>query len=203
MQEKKQKQARQKSHKTEMFYSIGLMILGIIVFLWIEYLCPDARYVRDNLNYVLQRMEEAGVVHPPFPSLWTPLPVNMNHLLSVTESWTSGYLQAAAEYEDLNAILLAQNPYDTLSRLFLYGNMSDVQALYNNIAYCSAICSPDMLLTSDILTQWSQNKTTYYAALQGCAAQAKLMGVLLLWIVFWFAIAIQIMIKRHRVVSKS
>lgn len=198
---------KQQKHRRIQNLNIGLWIscifstIGIALFLWIDYFCPDARYVRDNLNYVTQQIEEAGISAPPSPSLLAPLPLNMSHLLSVTESWTSGYLQVASNYENLNSFLIVQNPYDTFSRLFLYGNMEDVQALYQNIAYCSAICSPEITLNKNILAQWSQDSSTYQKALQGCAGQAKLMIFLLVWFFFWFLISIIINSKRHRDVS--
>lgn len=171
-----------------------LFLLFAGTWLWTCYLCPDARYVKDNLEYVRTRMVEAGVDCPAdAPQPLDGLGVNLYRLHYLTESWTTGYLHAAASSgnEEVNKEHLQANPYDTLSRLVLDANSSDVETVYQDIQFCAAACEDSFRLNAGTLNLLYAEKQPYCeAAVNACSAQNVLFFVLFGLTVASFGIAI-------------
>lgn len=160
------------------FFSL-LAFACMLLFIWVEYLSPDAQYMRDNALYVANRMYDAGILEERPDTLVyhaSPLPVNMNKLLVDVEGWTMGYIKAAISAEDttVNARAVNTNPYDTLSRLELKANMDDVQAVYDDVIYCQGVCSPNFPLNGSTASTWSMQTKKLQMAKNGCASEGQI-----------------------------
>lgn len=154
-------------------------ILSTMLFVWIEYLSPDARYMRDNALYVAQRMYAAKILKnepSSFSYYISPLPINMNRLLVNVEGWTTGYIKAAIAANDTNVnnTEISGNPYDTLSRLELKANMEDTQAIYEDVIYCHGVCAPEFPLDGTTASSWSMNTENFQNAKNACSSEAKI-----------------------------
>lgn len=149
-------------------------ILSAMLLFWCCYWYPDARYIRDNYNYVQQRFAEVGYPMADIQS-WDPLALNLYRLHYYVEDYTLGYLQIAAsvEPESVNLADLRSNPYDTISRLVLDGYAEDVQDVYTDIAYCAAACQEDFSPTKEYISLWLKQREPYrLKALKACQSQA-------------------------------
>lgn len=130
----------------------GLFALFFItVTIWSTYLSPDARYARDNLEYLSSTASEMDLgissceTHG-LHSLLYPLPYTVSQICTLSDNWTNGYIQALksikADPDRYSSLLIeTYSPYDTLSRLVLTANSTDVQAAYDEVQLCAGITS--------------------------------------------------------------
>ena len=156
--------------------------------MWIEYVSPDALYMRDNALYVAQRMYQIGILkNEPSAFLYkvSPLPMNMNSLFVNVEGWTTGYIKAAIVAEDskVNQTEIDANPYDTLARLELKAYADDVQSIYDDIIYCQGVCFPEFPLDGSTASTWSMDTTKFQAAKDACISQSRVFCILLTLII--------------------
>lgn len=167
------------------WFLLTFTALMVALFLWIEYLSPDACYMRDNAMYVAQRMYLSKILKSEpssFSYYISPLPLNMNRLLVNVEGWTTGYIKAAIASNDtnVNSAQINGNPYNTLSRLELKANMEDTQAIYNDVIYCQGVCAPDFPLNGGTASAWSMNTENFQCAKNACSSEAKILIILFL-----------------------
>lgn len=142
---------------------------------------PDARYAKDNYNYLQSRRAEIGLKTAK-SHIWEPLAIDLYRLHYYTENWTLAYLQTVSGIEKGSVDLgnLKSNPYDTLSRLILTGYSDDVQDVYTDIAYCAAACNEDFPINEDTLSLWVQEREVYRInAINACSSQAMIFVFLL------------------------
>ena len=184
------------------FLSVLNLVCSLSLFFWIEYFSPDARYAKDNLHYISCNFPNNNALTQSTPIIETitPLPINLSHINSKVEIWTYSYLSIASNsnINNLNEKDFSANPYNTFSRLILTGNMEDVQAVYNNIIYCMAYCSPQFPITDASLSEWASNTKTYVMAQNACAEQVYLFIFLLIWNVCSFLILIFLAKKKSK-----
>lgn len=118
------------------FRILCLVVTALIA--CIQYGTTDARYMRDNLEYFSQRMEEAGLgeavrTHGIY-MLAYPKAVTAYELCSMEQQWVYGYLTAKTSMEEVFGVyydLDIYSPNDALSRLVITTNNKCIQDIYN------------------------------------------------------------------------
>ena len=144
----------------------AIAILGLIVFQ--QYFSADALYARDNINFIRQQWE--------IPEEKNILPASRNVNLAQINAYATvktviyiqQYIENVNDTEVINT--LPEEPYNTLSRLWLLANDESIQTIYDSLQFCAAITNPehpDTLLTviqtngqSDIVTQLTVSTNT-------------------------------------------
>lgn len=168
---------KQSHHIFSIILSIFLAV-QVCAFIWVEYRSPDAQYMRDNALYLENQMYNVGILKDkpsPFSYYIAPLPINMKHLLTITELWTSGYVESAikSNNSNINATPISGNPYNALSHLELKANKDTTQTIYNDVSYCASVCAPDYPLTKSSLDIWNSNRDSYIEAIKSCRDEAQ------------------------------
>jgi len=144
----------------------AVAILGLIVFQ--QYFSADALYARDNINFIRQQWEISEEKH----ILPASRNVNLVHINAYATVKTAIYIhQYIEDVNDTEGIdTLPEEPYNTLSRLWLLANDESIQTIYDSLQLYAAITNPehpDTLLTimqtngqSDIVTQLTASTNT-------------------------------------------
>ncbi|MCD8083857.1 MAG: hypothetical protein LUE86_10205 [Clostridiales bacterium] len=153
--------------KVSALISAIIFLAGISGWLYFCYFSADARYARDNLEYMTERMDELGIHElvnvREIRALEWPMPITVYKTAELADAWTKGYLSGIGE-ENLEKRDGKLNPYDTLARLILVGNNEDVQVIYENIQFDAGFCNPDTPVSNEVLNEWLSMKTGYAQA---------------------------------------
>jgi hypothetical protein len=146
------------------------LVLSIFFFLYYPlYFSADARYARDNLEYMTGQMEEKGICGKVkthgFNALKYPYPITISKLCNISDEWTIGYLKAVdlvrQHPERAGKINIDQySPYDTLSKLYFNTNDDQIKAAYQLIEYDAAVTNPDIIVNKDLVQQWNDETKT-------------------------------------------
>ncbi len=157
-------------------FIINALITTLIsaLFLYQQYGSVDARYARDNLEFLSSQLSEA---YPSLPlerthglyAIRYPEAIAIKHLRTLSNLWVDSYLSALLEFDNVTKLdQLKPSPNDILSRLVLQANDERIQAVYYEIQLNAALTNPDSyeLLHSSLLEVQSASQE-YIISAQG------------------------------------
>ena len=125
-------------------------LLGVIftvLLLYQQYFSVDARYMRDNLEFLSEKMSELKVISAEaykthgINAVKYPLFYSAYLFNADTRAWTDSYIGSVKKvledgYENKDS---EYNPYDTYARLVLQANTDEVQAVYNTFSFIAIL----------------------------------------------------------------
>ena len=180
-----------------------ILFLSLILPWWMS---VDARYARDNLGYLEERMEEAGLLTrlPGWKLTFMSQPQLLARICELSDTWADGYVNAITSANEISGEYHMDsrfNPYDTFARLILGGHATEVQEIYLTVQYDAAILNPDSELNDMFLEQWKhdsemiRNKTNSLLADMAKQMRAQVIGATMLILLIWLFKPISATIK--------
>ena len=139
--------------------TIGLLlsIFSIFIFFNFSYLSADARYARDNLEYLSDQMVSKGILSESdrinvrgIHALEYPVSRTVAEICDLSDQWTYGYMKAL-EKTNANGTKISKTmidnstPYNTLAKLTLEANDEDIQTMYDVVQMDAAMLNTDSL----------------------------------------------------------
>lgn len=140
----------------------------MILFLWTSfvflsdyYFCADARYAKDNFNYLTEQMVKAGIIkeQPKTVSRLYPSVFALSGINRYSAEWTEAYLGG---FDKANVVPDPdedpKNPYDTLSKLVVSAYDNRAQKIYDFVVVQEAYLNPDAEIdrTESAYSQWNE-----------------------------------------------
>ncbi len=157
---------------------ICLLIVATIRYFSIWYGSNDARYVKDNFEYLTQRMDAIDLIDQQSVKAYpyAGYPMVLQKLAEFESSWTDSYLASVQGIKEETGKLILTgdtNPYDTLARLKLTANVKKIQTVYTSIQFDAAILNPDdgMAVLDEWLDEREQYRSDAYEALDSLLKQ--------------------------------
>lgn len=130
-----------------------IMLLAInSTLFYLQYCTVDAKYARDNLNYLTEQLENQGIGKKTEFSLFSqPCYKNIQDIYQLSWNWNTKYMM-------LENKELADNPSDTIGRLILQANDDNVQEIYTEVQYITAINGINTELSEHIMYLWIERE---------------------------------------------
>ncbi len=139
-------------------FFVFLNLFMIIGFMCLWYTSVDARYLRDNYQYMTERYAELGIGEPVnthgIHALRWPLPASLAGLYQMENEWTKMYIDLGMPDNNVN-------PWDTVSRLQLSANSPYVQAVYDSITWDLAFFQDNNLQKKEMQQAWVSDRNNY------------------------------------------
>ena len=167
-------------------YTAGCARL-LTAFVFLQYRTADARYLRDDLEYLSERMEEQGIAEKikthGIHAINHPIGKTAYELYVLENAWVTGYLSGVLESQYSDAQIPELNvtfsgtydrenlssPYDALSRLALDTYDYDIADIYGLILLDIGQLSPETEWTDTEVNLWIQYRNKYADdALESC-----------------------------------
>lgn len=121
------------------------------LFVYQQYFSADARYARDNLEFLTQQIHGYFETIPAqhthgISAIKYPEAIAVKQIRQYSNLWSDSYISAILEAEHTEVIEeLPGNPFDTLSRMVLTANDTYIQDIYTEVQLNAALTNPDTL----------------------------------------------------------
>ncbi len=152
---------RKRLGKTLIIVYAAFYLYVLFVFWSPWYTSVEARYARDNLNYLTTKLSEKGVLAEPIKTdgndfFHWPYDRSVKKLYILSSEWCSAYIQ---HLDDKGVLKDSDyNPYDALSRLKYDSLIPEVNTVYECIMMETAMTNSEMDYTGGILNAWEHKQ---------------------------------------------
>ena len=188
----------------------GLAILVLLVYQ--QYLSTDARYARDNLEYLTTRMSKITesveeIDMDGYQIMLWPQMRTLQYLRDYANTWTDSTIGAyqdavAAGTLDEDVSLETIGPYDTLARLMLEANDDYIQIIYDELQLDATLTAEESLELSSIYSEDFENELTTYNN-KANEALAQLQKQCMITIAFGFSLITVSLFELRKVHRKT
>lgn len=188
----------------------GLAILVLLVYQ--QYLSTDARYARDNLEYLTTRMSKITesveeIDMDGYQIMLWPQIRTLQYLRDYANTWTDSTIGAyqdavAAGTLDEDVSLETIGPYDTLARLMLEANDDYIQIIYDELQLDATLTAEESLKLSSIYSEDFENELTTYNN-KANEALAQLQKQCMITIAFGFSLITVSLVELRKVHRKT
>ena len=172
---------------------VFLYIFSFFVFIWPWYMSIDARYLRDNYQYISERYATAfesgkAVNTHGIHMIMYPEPIALACLYMAEQDWTTTYLSYYTQEKQY-----IENPQDAFSRLQLQANSPYIQTVYDSIMWdlivlqdgdnIKDIIGQEAVENESIAHAWLSERPVYQKGAQN-AIKNMLDEFMICWVVF-------------------